>query len=993
MNLFHDMEKLCKCAESDEQLLSEIRSRDFWERLFANNTRDLAKAGIAQNELIATVQTDLQELLGLVMDACEREKQLLCIVEKLRQSGDKEVAKLATAIGKTLQAVSKDHETILRLVSASEESQKAHAAAEAVKRGLKAFCQPLNKVESHEFRQALDKLLNECVLQKGIRLRPADKESIVECVRTLQLPPIEQDQVGGGEKVPADIFVEGVLEKRFPESERYTSLRNELVAIINQLVSHKEEVDPSGKSLEKLLKARKKLLENQFEISLFGEFQGGKSTTFNALCGGREIAPRGFGLKTSAAVLTAQNISNDETCNGLSEWAEITWLSEAELRQRIARSVGRAPTTRLDRLKHLLKSKWRKLERLGTNDGTKDLLQISLLQLHVLESGQYGKWKNKVIVPIDEFQRYVQFPKDWKTRWASGLEADFSVEESLFTCLDSVLVHIHSDYLERLGCQITDCPGLFVGRWDTLKAFEVMTRSNAVWYLMDGNKELDEAQEGVLEKIRESGSHPKCFFTLNVRDEQSSKEILEVDKTKLKEAGFNLENRIYKFNAQVAFRGAQMAWAKTGKFSKRDNECLANDMARDNRQITREAAFNELQSGGTSKRVSAIRNILDRTLIKANCDDASFHAMDDNKYAEEIERIAGMQYVVKQLARHITTHKALSILLGDAGSGAELCKRVLEELKNNKLLEEKLATKRHEEAKKQWEEGNVRWSKFADEANREFRYLDEDTALDEAFFHDFYACHRKDIRDTVTREAEKIVIDEDKKLYILPSSFKKEVIIDISDKFFECFTTKFNQYANGIEKRPLYKERIENRISESWQRLREKWEEIQKEIPQFQGLTLDENIKTVSHSSLTKSISSSIENLLDDVIKPKTLFGFLLGWFKGKTSQEIHELFEEHDPIDKVLDSVEDSKQESQKFKDEFAQVRTSNKTKINGALQEIKAKFDERVENEKKAMERSQTERNAKAEESHQVRSKIIEPLITRLNDFESRVWAIYGV
>ena len=52
-----------------------------------------------------------------------------------------------------------------------------------------------------------------------------------------------------------------------------------------------------------LREIQRKCQEDQFEIALVGEFQGGKSTTFNALCDGREISPRGLGgggLKTRA---------------------------------------------------------------------------------------------------------------------------------------------------------------------------------------------------------------------------------------------------------------------------------------------------------------------------------------------------------------------------------------------------------------------------------------------------------------------------------------------------------------------------------------------------------------------------------------------------------------------------------------------------------------------------------------------------------------------
>ena len=36
------MDELCVIAGSDQKLCDQIKDRGFWERLFANNTRDLA---------------------------------------------------------------------------------------------------------------------------------------------------------------------------------------------------------------------------------------------------------------------------------------------------------------------------------------------------------------------------------------------------------------------------------------------------------------------------------------------------------------------------------------------------------------------------------------------------------------------------------------------------------------------------------------------------------------------------------------------------------------------------------------------------------------------------------------------------------------------------------------------------------------------------------------------------------------------------------------
>ena len=90
----------------------------------------------------------------------------------------------------------------------------------------------------------------------------------------------------------------------------------------------------TDKYREELERIKKKSQEDQFEIVLCGEFQGGKSTTFNAICDGRDLSPRGLGgggIKTSAAIISAQNIS-DENEN---ERAEISYKTKNEFSKNI----------------------------------------------------------------------------------------------------------------------------------------------------------------------------------------------------------------------------------------------------------------------------------------------------------------------------------------------------------------------------------------------------------------------------------------------------------------------------------------------------------------------------------------------------------------------------------------------------------------------------------------------------------------------------------
>jgi hypothetical protein len=101
--------------------------------------------------------------------------------------------------------------------------------------------------------------------------------------------------------------------------KEYESLRNELIELLQKAVSvssiSEAEVDEATRN--ELDEIYKKAMENQFYIVLVGEFQSGKSTTFNALCGGREISPRGSGIKTSGCIISRASKKSQNRPNSL----------------------------------------------------------------------------------------------------------------------------------------------------------------------------------------------------------------------------------------------------------------------------------------------------------------------------------------------------------------------------------------------------------------------------------------------------------------------------------------------------------------------------------------------------------------------------------------------------------------------------------------------------------------------------------------------------
>ncbi len=83
-----------------------------------------------------------------------------------------------------------------------------------------------------------------------------------------------------------------------------------------QLARDARSLPDIAHSLQNIEQIESGATSQHFKIVLVSSFQGGKSTIFNTLCGGRELSPTGFGLKTSAAVAEAHFL-DDEHAPGI----------------------------------------------------------------------------------------------------------------------------------------------------------------------------------------------------------------------------------------------------------------------------------------------------------------------------------------------------------------------------------------------------------------------------------------------------------------------------------------------------------------------------------------------------------------------------------------------------------------------------------------------------------------------------------------------------
>lgn len=389
--------------------------------------------------------------------------------------------------------------------------------------------------------------------------------------------------------------------------EKYSSRRDELLAELQKILQIEGLPDGTRKELNSV---SRKLISNVFNIVLIGEFQGGKSTTFNSICDGREISPRGAMIKTSACKISAQNLPDQD----VEEYAVLEWKRQDELvltmidlvspylrekapeRFKSKQDADMVQELRLTNpddvalLKVCLDEEWERYRKSPSDydpeaTGKLDILYIARL---IIENCAAEEYRDKIEgvevdygdrkeiepvrtkVKIPDLAKYVVFPEKWSERWSEGDANGFSRGEVAFAFLGSVMCYLHSPNLARLGCVITDCPGLFASPWDTSVAEQAMMASDAILYLIGGQKAMSNSDLRALKKIRSTGQEHKLFFAVNAKSKRDllKSTIVPADIGFLHNAGFDKTSidNVYVFHALLGLCSRNGVVIKGGNF-------------------------------------------------------------------------------------------------------------------------------------------------------------------------------------------------------------------------------------------------------------------------------------------------------------------------------------------------------------------------------------------------------------------------------------------
>jgi hypothetical protein len=519
------------------------------------------------------------------------------------------------------------------------------------------------------------------------------------------------------------------------ELATYNQFRRELMRL-SQKAAHLQALDEEKRG--RLEQIRERAQRDRYRIALFSPFQGGKSTIFNTILGGRELSPTGSGLKTSACVAEAHYLAGGE------EYAEVEWRDGKELvlsflevlpqaqrkahgplvglQEKVGRLIDNLPTlaggereggrtgwlTELEELRsrgalnldepwhrHLLESAIaaRQEERERARDRFPSdhvaLLKIAHLTLRhyeTLRAIQRKAEEGRNRISLDRASSWIRFPEDWEERDTDH----FAPEELVFLFLRRMRFHVRSQELQLLGAVVVDCPGFQASSWDSLIARQCIEEAEAVVFLL-GTEGRQISEEGLRQaQFLANFRRKDLLLAYNAKGipRVQAERLLRRDLNLLRETGLGIpEERTVIFNALLALRSRQYQMI----------EEMPEDLVRALSDRARgEIDGGDLPDGGADDFRNA-SHLIGRDLAK------TYFMFTDRQLGEvdsaavlEAEQRSNWRPIFEQAAQFIVRRRARTLLID---RGAAEVGGLLEQFREDLSVREQLAKATEDEFK------------------------------------------------------------------------------------------------------------------------------------------------------------------------------------------------------------------------------------------------------------------------------------------------------
>jgi hypothetical protein len=553
----------------------------------------------------------------------------------------------------------------------------------------------------------------------------------------------------------------------------YQEQRDQLVQVLNSSVkiisdlSVKHEVINTPEIKRRCAELRHicaKVYEDQFKIALVAKFQGGKSTTFNAMAMGRPCSPMGDGsIKTSACVVRMWNVTDPkqegvtviwrtdeelllsvmdllrnqyvrldpERCNGrtAAELAGMTQLAETKDRDLFVKAVQAEVGVYIANKQGYVASDC-------TVHGGKVAIsgvdKINILFIAAVIARFYG---NSVIEATKtrtfsskEVGAILRFPEDMTVRMLDFFNGKdvFKPSELAFAFIKEAQIRTVSSNLARIGAAITDCPGLSASAYDTTVAMDIIAESDAVWYLLDGRAIGAAELEDIANSCKAAAG--KIFFTVNLKSDANPSRAHIVDKIiphqqkQLQQQGIDVTlNPYHALLAYLTFCGEDLLADQATEETKNELIRRARDLG--NSAETCEDAWSMIAE-----------DMLYRLKVPER---PVFQALSNKLCAEGLallRKASELDNILAQVEGYVVQHKAASILLD--GGVNKAVSTIEDGIEKVLKAREENAGKIVDELKRKYERMELRVKQFSKDSAIILRNL-EDIGVDRNLAADF----------------------------------------------------------------------------------------------------------------------------------------------------------------------------------------------------------------------------------------------------------------
>lgn len=625
------------------------------------------------------------------------------------------------------------------------------------------------------------------------------------------------------------------------DARTYENRRNELVGLIDKALALGSIPAKTGNALKAV---RRKVYENQFRIVLVSGFECGKSTTFNMLCDGREISPRGLMIPTSATVISAQN-TLDETLDGT---ASVVWRSDRELtaifakgflryfRELDPKRFGKVNQSEqlcemlvfpqdISLLKKAVRKRMKDIQAAGI---VEDFERNELLMAHLIAEHYESEWleeqKNRKDFTVENISRMICFPDNMHREWIGKSKCAFSPEETAFVFVRQVHCYIRSESLMRTGSVIIDCPGLFASSYDTSVALDIIENADAVWYILNG-RGFGESDIASIRQIV-AAKPGAVFFSVNLSqntERNCREQILARYAAEIK-INTGLDLKVKDFHIYHALLGLSAIQAEKVRNGTLDGHSEAEilRLARyfgtgDDRGLNgviENAALDSLPKMDGVDR-SRLRKL---SFFDSNTDDIAF-----------CREKSGVDEIVAVVENEVVAKKAKSILV-DNGSrkAAELIKEVEGDLKVSEDLAEADEFKMRDEfeaAQTRLEE----FSSFCEEQLDDLRGCGIDKALADDYWDEVIENSIDEVAEKAAQQIAECNLNE------LRSELNEQII---NDTFTDVVKPKAVAWADRIKSgtHPLFNDLLGRKIRKIIRETSRQWEVVIQDQPILAGL-------------------------------------------------------------------------------------------------------------------------------------------------------------